>query len=481
VSTALILIGFSVLLFSLPEPLLTLHRRWVQFDGAYSHGYLLVLVCSYLIVKPLPSLIANTEIRPWLAVFIGLPSLLWVFGYSTQVNVFQQLAYPMFLAALLLPFIGFKGLYKVSFPLGLLFLAIPIWEVLLPPLRGMTSVVATYGVRLLGIPAHIDGFSFSLPYGVVLIAGSCAGLSYFLMGVVLSGINSQYRGFNLKYTFLSVALMAVLSIIGNWIRVYALILIAYYSQMQSSLVYDHGNFGWWIFAGIFALYLFIIRGFPDGDFKKSGQAKALSPLNVTFVSTLALLLLFALTMPIVFKLSARQPLDISRYEVTSGSLRSISVKAGRLDFTPEFSNYDVESYWQSNLGEESWTLGRLVYAQQSQGKELISDGNTLTRLRVSHEETWLLSGYELKLSVIAPQQKLVLSTYLVGSRTETRPLAAKISQFTESIQGRPAVALLFASTDCLSPGCIDEIRSVKQSNNAIEQWLIELALYPPAG
>jgi len=476
---ATICVVYSIVLWVLQDTVFQLHHRWTQWDGAYSHGYLLVFVCVFYLFSSLkPKL--NPSVIYWPYAFLAIiPSLIWSFGYSTQIGALQQVTLPAMLACLILPLVGWRGSVALIFPFALLYLSIPVWEVFLPVLRGMTSFVSTQGVRVLGVPAFIDGFSFSLPYGTVVIAGSCAGLSYFLMGLVLASINSLYRNYSLKSTLFSIVLMAGLAIVGNWIRVYSLILIAYYSRMQSSLVYDHGNFGWWIFAAIFILFLWLIRNLPE-----SSPRSADVGTDVSLSNAIRLVMVVCLTGAI----SAALPLWLSRSQVDTdnysssidlGSYRAVSVHVATDRFKPHYSGYDIEQYWQVALGGQAITVGRLIYTDQKQGKELITNSNRMHYKPVLDSELYLLpSGKALKLEVISGKSsRLILHTNLIGREVELSTFKGKFYQFFESIAGRPVSALWYATFVCQSADCSKEIAKIKDDAALVDQWLSAAALY----
>ena len=156
---------FYLLLLSvlLQTTFLQLHRRWVTWDGPYSHGYVLVGVCLIVVLYRLPALVAQSTGSLRYLPVLCFPALLWSFGYATQTGVLEQVALPLFVIGLLLVLLGYRPLRQIIFPLTLMFLAIPLWEILLPALRILTSAVVTWAIKLMGIPVFIDGFSFSLP------------------------------------------------------------------------------------------------------------------------------------------------------------------------------------------------------------------------------------------------------------------------------------------------------------------------------
>ena len=61
-----------------------------------------------------------------------------------------------------------------------------------------------------------------------------------------------------------VVLGIVISIMANWARVFSIVLIADISEMQSSLVSDHENFGWLVFIVFFAMFILVANKIEPG-------------------------------------------------------------------------------------------------------------------------------------------------------------------------------------------------------------------------
>jgi exosortase len=479
-----LLLVSALLLWLLRDTLIPLHQRWTAWDGAYSHGYLLVLVCTLMIVRDLlPKLHASSAHWGYVPLVL-VPSWLWSVGYATQLGVLQQIALPALLVCLVLPVIGLRRLPSLLLPFALLYLAIPLWELLLPVLRSLTREVATVGLCLLEVPAYIDGFNVSLPYGTVVIAGSCAGLSYLLMGLVLASINSYHRRHSLKHRIISLALMALLALVSNWLRVFALILIAYYSQMKNPLVYDHGNFGWWIFAAVFWLYLWLIQHLPEQT-----AEVALTPVSPSLSATLRAspILLstaaLALALPL-WLLAHSEPRSDARWNTVSPSdWLAVSAAYANDQYQPEYTGFDQPYYWQTQWSDRTWLIGQLVYFQQYQGKELITARNRIvpvdsgatnrTALRSPQGEQ---SGLGV-LIILGQPDRLVVYGHQIGKRLALKPWAGKWTQFGEVLAGRPNVALWYATTVCRHQKCSAELAALKSHPEMVLGWVTATALY----
>ncbi|WP_320821917.1 exosortase [Reinekea sp.] len=474
---------FSLVLWTLQDTLISLHQRWTQWHGPYSHGYLLVLVCLLFIFRDLQAKLPFSKACWSYVPLVLVPSLIWSFGHATQIGLLQQMALPALLAALILPTIGLKRFISQLFALALLYLAIPLWEILLPVLRTMTNYMATLGVRLVGVPAYIDGFSFSLPHGTVVIAGSCAGLSYLLMGLVLAGINSRYRHFSLKHCLWSIGLMSLLAIVGNWLRVFSLILIAFYSDMEHPLVREHGNYGWWLFSGVFMLFLWLIRHYPEGTPPEPSRVVT-TKLTWPIRASLVLLITGALglALPLWLLSQAAPAPDAERSLVDSAVLPgwlAVPAEVANRQYRSGYSGYDRAHYWQTQLAGKTWLIGQLVYQQQQQGKELISASNSLTQGQDQPSVLAFLTGNSaLEAVLIAGKTpRLLVYTHQIGKRLELGAVHGKLAQFSELLAGRPVVAFWYATTTCSSYQCQAELATLNNNPRVIPSWLAATTLY----
>lgn len=473
---AVIAVAYAFILWVLRSSLLQLHGKWTQWDQAYSHGYLLVFVCLLFIFKETTARAHPGRFSFLYGVLAVIPSLLWIFGYATQTGAIEQIALPAFLACLVLTVTGLQRAVGLMFPFALLYLAIPLWEVLTPFLQNMATVVSTFGVRLLGVPAYIDGYSFTLPHGTVLIAGSCAGLRYFLMGVVLSSINAMYHRFKFSHAVLTIGLMAVLSVAGNWARVYSLILIAYYSDMQSSLVYEHGAYGWWIFAGLFLLYMWLTRKVPTGKGRSLRQPKQKQTVNAALLSTV-LTLVFALALP-VWVLSGKLRNEYQHSPLLIEGFQPVSAPEANYVLRPHFKGFDIEEFLAGTVNGYRWLIGRKTYVDQSQGKELVSVSNYISDEVATGTVYRLPSGNRVRVETIEGRtDKLVVSSFIIGGEFEINSWSSKKLQFRELLSNRSSNALWYAVTNCSSYRCDQELENLGEFLAPIDLWMQQSALY----
>ncbi|MDN3648149.1 archaeosortase/exosortase family protein [Reinekea marina] len=457
---AIIVIAFSFFF----NTLLSLHTKWTQWDEAYSHGYPLFLIALYYCCAQLVS--AKQQWRGHLAYSLVsiIPAVIWAYGEATQLQVLQQIALPMAIFTLALPLVGMKIGLRIIPVFLLMSLAIPVWDVVNPILRALTTEAATFLVRLVGITAYIDGFSFTLPYGTVVIAGGCSGLAFFMMALSLSGINAFYRRLTLKYAVLSIALLVTLSVVGNWLRVTALIMIAYYSKMQHSLVYEHGSFGWWIFAGIFFLYLWLIRNYAEQPAKAASAQEVSHLKNARPVWALTLAVVFMAALPIYMVV---QSAKATQAQPTNSMTNNYDDQI----WLPNYSGFDAQAHTSLMLANTQWQASQLLYTTQEQGKELVSSDNRMAteNAKLIHDVI-TAEGNKLNLDVIQTgnRSRIVVWAYKLGSQLKTSAFSAKHAQFIEVLRGNPSAELVYLTKTCQQARCEAE-KQMLQANLA--QWV----------
>ena len=253
---ALVLLGSLLTAWYWPT-LTKLHNRWANSGVEYGYAVVaMALVAAVFEVRRhgVPGLTKN-----WVpgAGLLGLCILGVTLSRAAGVTVGTDIALPVVLFAGLLVAFGWRYSLHLVPVLLFLYFAIPFWQVFdfLPvsgpelneSLRLLTIVVVSAWVKLSGIIAALEGDLIHLPAGTLHIAEGCSGRAYFLVAAELSVFYSLIfmERWSNRLKFICAILLSAL--IANWIRVYALVLIGYWSRMQSPLVEEHEAFGWVVF------------------------------------------------------------------------------------------------------------------------------------------------------------------------------------------------------------------------------------------
>lgn len=252
------LISFGALAFLVAPTLESVFSRWLKFDESYSHGLLLLVVSIAITAQKWR---ADPPVAGCYPLWI-VPFLLALAGYAMggilRVEALQQLALiPLILSALAL-LIGWEQGRKFILPVGLMIFTMPFWDYISWPLQLMTVAVNEFGLGFLDIDFTIDGvYVYLTGVGAFEVANGCSGLRYLLVGQSLALL---YGELNLRLIRSRVILFCAavgLSLVANWVRVLVIIYMGHETNMQSSLIENHDNFGWWVFAAtLVPLFLF---------------------------------------------------------------------------------------------------------------------------------------------------------------------------------------------------------------------------------
>lgn len=180
---------------------------------------------------------------------------LYAIGLAGNVQLFMHLATFTFLPLSIWSFIGNKLAYKILFPLCFVLFSIPVGEELVPTLQEVTADLAMVMLNWSGIPVYRSGLYIEIPQGQFLVAEACSGISFFIASIV---IGSLYAYLNIKSTKRRIVFMAIsvfFPIIANAIRVFGIILTAYFTDMEHAAGADHLIYGWIFFALVIACLL----------------------------------------------------------------------------------------------------------------------------------------------------------------------------------------------------------------------------------
>ncbi|MGH8201356.1 MAG: exosortase [Steroidobacteraceae bacterium] len=236
---------------------LELHRLWTDWPGeTYTHGYLLLLLSLWLIVRDRERL-ALTPVRPEPLALIplALMSVAWVWFWRAAIQELQLLLLPLILYAALRAACGRQLARAVAFPIGFLYFAMPLWGDINGIVQELSAKATGVLIWITGIPAFMEGDFVRLPAGWIEIAKSCSGLHELIVGLALAAIYGKLSGEPWRRRLQWLGLMGALSLMVNWVRIFTVVIAAYETDMGSSLVRHHYWLGWWLFAFVFAAFL----------------------------------------------------------------------------------------------------------------------------------------------------------------------------------------------------------------------------------
>lgn len=252
----------TLLFFTLTWPV----WRWLWGEWLgneyYGHGLLILPVALFLAVQRLRLDKTDQQLarqgHNLGIVLLGLA--LTTFVWLLNQKAYYLAAFAMvFLAAGMIWALGGNGLLrKVIFPLGYLFLMIPLPFIdrITLPLALFTGVCAGGLVRLLGLDVTIVGNAVSLPNADLVIGAQCSGINSLIALTALMTLAAYLLNGPLGGRVLLVLLSIPLAMLGNILRVTSLLFVARIMGAQAAFVFYHDYSGL-----LFFLFIFLIM-FP---------------------------------------------------------------------------------------------------------------------------------------------------------------------------------------------------------------------------
>jgi len=243
--------------------------------------------------------------------FWGLPvlgglALIWILGNLGDVRVVQEFAIVAMLIALVWTLLGNDVVRALQFPLLFLFFAVPFGVSLIRPLQNFTAWFVIHALNASNVPALLENHTLSLPSGTWTVAEACSGIRFLLSSVVLGAVFASlaYRSRKRQLAFMVASVIA--PVVGNGLRAYSIVLLAYLTHNRLAAGVDHIVYG--TFFSVFTELVLISVGLrwrqpraPD-DATAINSGNALEALgnykrSPSMATTAAVILALALILP----------------------------------------------------------------------------------------------------------------------------------------------------------------------------------------
>lgn len=353
---------------------------WSRSD-TFAHGFLIAPISFWLIWRMWPQLAAiSPRPEPWAIPLLALAGFGWLLAHFTDIVVGQQLMAVAMLIGLVLAVLGWPVVRRMAFPLGFLFLAVPMGEELIPPMMDFTADFTVMMLKLTGIPVYREGTFFEIPSGHWSVVEGCSGVRYLIAAITLGILYAYltYRSLHRRLIFIAVSV--VVPIIANGLRAYMIVMIAHLSDMRLALGVDHLIYGWVFFAIVITLLFWVgARWREDDEAPVSvGMVTASMPGAATKASVVGVVaVMVSAIWPAWAYVSEADP---SATVVTLNAPRLKNWQPAPLftDWKPRYIGQDGEAQWlfQRN-GEPPVMLYVAYYATQRQDAELVNSQNVM--------------------------------------------------------------------------------------------------------
>ncbi|MDH5387394.1 MAG: EpsI family protein [Gammaproteobacteria bacterium] len=462
----LMLLILTLLLYQ--HTALYLIRLWNNLDvGEYAHGYLVLAISAYLIYSlknKLSTLTPCPEHRALILVISA--SMLWMISALIDIEVLQALSLLILVFAIIWSMLGNQVIRLLAFPILFIIFAIPIWFPLSSFLQNITADAVFGAIRLLSIPAFRQDNIIVLPAGSLSIEEACSGLRYLLAALTLGTLYAYMNYFSLRARLTVVLVTACSAVVANILRVFIVVYLGYTTEMQHPLVDDHLTLGWYLFAGLIVILLFVDTWLykkqalsQTGGEPKQAEVKEESCIQnhfhyISFASITGLLVFIAPVAVYMTSIPSTITTESIAPKLPHNAEEWVQTPANSNNWIPDYHGaiHQKQTYQKNNRTVELY-IG--YYPTQKQGEELISDLN-----RIDTRSQWqtiyprpILQNIEERqvleqvLDNDAKKQRVVWYWYNVAGTVTTNKYEAKILQALGLLDGKTWGFVMAVATD----------------------------------
>jgi len=436
------------------QTLVDLVTIWNTND-TYSHGFFIPLLTIFLLAQK-NTLLANSSLKPAPLLILPLAFLLfiWLLANISDTKIIELLTIPLILITAYSTVIGYKAGIIVSLPLMFLYMATPVWSVLIPYLQAMAVVFNEFALQISGFPTFIEGHNVSIPAGDFVIEDGCSGIRYFVVTLTLGTFYALLNFTKLKPIAIIISLSVIFSLVLNWIRIYLIILIGHFSDMQSSIIEDHHMFGWLLYgAGLIPFFIFIQRSTKNREKIEETTWNVSSNKSIPklyLVLTISLIVSFSLSSSFLKNRELQKAYTITNPMAKEPWVGPIPFNNWQPDYLGGSITKDLLYIGSDKTTDISFHI--YYYGEQKKGAELINESNTISgNARVKSRKSIAVDQQPVIESIIAiPNNKnrLVWHWYYVNDQLLTKPILVKLHQSKELISGKSSSALIALSAEC---------------------------------
>src|SRR5487761_339551 len=221
-------------------------------DPNFSHGFFVPAFAAFLIWRNRKSL-ASIKSRPsWTGLLIMVVALaLLVFGVLAAVLFVSRVSLVVLIAGLVVYFKGWEFFKAVLFPWAFLFLMIPpptlIMNLVTIPLQFLASDLATWFLRISGVPVLQNGNVIQLPNMALEVVEACSGIRSLISLGTLAIIYGYLLETNVAIRIVLAVLSVPIAVFANGLRIMGTGLTGMYWDPSKAQGFFHEFSGWVIF------------------------------------------------------------------------------------------------------------------------------------------------------------------------------------------------------------------------------------------
>lgn len=379
VRLVMVTLVFGVLFW---DSLASMVNIWWRSE-TFAHGFLILPISVWLTWRLKHQLVRLTPQPTLLAVpLIAAVGFAWLVTHFTDIAVGEQLTTVALFIVLMFAILGWQVTKAIAFPLGFLFLAVPMGEDLIPPMMNFTADFTVAMLKLTGIPVFREGTFFEIPSGRWSVVEGCSGVRYLIASITLGVLYAylMYRSLYRRLIFIAVSI--VLPIIANGLRAYMIVMIAHLSDMRLALGVDHLIYGW-VFFGVVIMLLFWIGQIWREDEHDLPVANASPALPMTAAvggdKRVLVAILIALTLWPVWAWVSERNIAKETVKLQVVQPSGWVETAAFTEWRPEIVGMDQSliGFYQAQAG--TVMLDIAYYSDQRPGAELVNSQNVMVQ------------------------------------------------------------------------------------------------------
>jgi len=411
----------------------------------FNHGFFIVPGALYLIYLKRNAVLSHKITPSPLSFFIIIPSLLlYIVGAAGAVQLFMHVATFSLLPALIWFLIGNKAAVSILFPLCFMLFSVPVGEQLIPYLQEVAADGSVMLLHLTGVPLFRSGLYIEIPQGRFLVAEACSGVSFFIASFVIGSLYAYLNLTSLKSKALFVGVSLLFPIIANIVRVYGIILIAYWTDMEYAAGADHLIYGWFFFAFVIVCLLGIGELLNKTDKQKLDE-KSYGKKEIEHSPLLCIVLLVIIIIAHIWLyLINKRDFPVN----TQQSIFAIALppcETPSFDLSPIFNN-PTKQKAKHFVGSNS-SCNISFYEAQFDGvnNELVSDLNRIydpelwSSVNDRNEKIWVESiALDLQVNYLSsPNGKIIKVVHwlTLGEKHFNSKVNAKIFEIRQALEG----------------------------------------------
>lgn len=237
-------------------------------DPNFSHGFFVPLFAAFVIWSQRKEL-AKVPVAPsWvgLPIVVGALCLLLVGVLGAELFL-SRTSLIFLLAGLVIHFLGWKHFRALLFPIGFLFLMIPIPNIIFNqvafPLQLLASQMAASFLQFAGVPTLRQGNVIELPIMTLEVVEACSGIRSLVTLLTLSIIYGYFLE-SVAWKRLILAVSAIpIAVAANSFRIVGTGLLGEYWEPEKAQGFFHSFSGWVVFV-VALILLFVVHSMMQG-------------------------------------------------------------------------------------------------------------------------------------------------------------------------------------------------------------------------